>query len=388
MKTRQRAKIPLLILSIIVRTRLWWTRFYSQYGFWGVLLITISFVAIYLGLHISYRFYDTLQPFLKIAEPGDELNTDATGMIGDFIGGVVGPILSFVGVLLFFLALRLQSKELGLQIKELAETRSVFTTQQFENTFFSLLQTQQDIRLKLETSSSRSNKPSLFEEFRDKMFSNKRLILNFTQSIDGIKKNETLSNIEKRTELKQKLNSLKEFIGIDDYEVLCKPGNIPKAAYRNAFNDHGHQLGHYFRNLYHILSYLKENEDHELYQARQSVVKDSKFIVNKLDLLLYGTKREVQELILEESKIRGRHRKYAAFVQAQMSSTELLLLFYNALFFPKMKALMHHFDFLENLNIDELLSPSDKRLYKGFSANGSKYRPVTLKSRENLLKIE
>lgn len=365
----------------------WWTRFYRQYSIWGILLIIISITAIVVGLVVSYHFYETLKPFLKIAEPGDTLDITATGMIGDFIGGVIGPIFSFVGVLLFFLALRLQSKELGLQIKELAETRSVFTTQQFENTFFNLLQTQQEIRLKLETSGSKDSKPSLFEEFRDKMFSIRRHLLHYRRSIEAIKKQEDISDNERQIGLTVKLKSLKEFSGIDDYEALRKPGNLSKTAYKVVFKDHGHQLGHYFRNLYHILSYLKENEDQELLQTRRNKTKANRHIKDS-SLMFYLSKKQARGLVMEESKIKRRHKKYAAFVQAQMSSTELFLLFYNALFFPKMKALMHHFDFLENLNADDLLVPRDKQLYGEFLLGNKKYSPVILKSVEELLKIE
>ena len=75
-----------------------------------------------------------------------QIDKDLTGMVGDFVGGIVGTLWSLTGVILFFLALRLQSKELSLQIKEMRETRNVFHIQQFESTFFNLIKTHNEIR--------------------------------------------------------------------------------------------------------------------------------------------------------------------------------------------------------------------------------------------------
>jgi len=51
-------------------------------------------------------------------------------------------------------------------------------------------------------------------------------------------------------------------------------------------------------------------------------------------------------------------QKYVSFVQAQMSSFELMLLFYNALSFPKMLKLVKTYNFLENLAIEDLIDVS------------------------------
>lgn len=68
------------------------------------------------------------------------------GMAGEFLGGTVGPIWALAGVILFFLALIYQKRELVLQRMELHESRKIMedqsrtiAIQQFENTFFQLL---------------------------------------------------------------------------------------------------------------------------------------------------------------------------------------------------------------------------------------------------------
>lgn len=56
-----------------------------------------------------------------------------SAQIGDFIGGFVGTIFTLVGVLLLY-------ETLSLQRQEFSESREVFIKQQFDNSFFELLQ--------------------------------------------------------------------------------------------------------------------------------------------------------------------------------------------------------------------------------------------------------
>ena len=94
------------------------------------------------GIYISYLFVK------KINSLEDSIWDDHTllGMAGEFIGGTVGSIWALAGVILFFLALIYQKKELELQRIELHENRKIMDSQsktiaiqQFENTFFQLL---------------------------------------------------------------------------------------------------------------------------------------------------------------------------------------------------------------------------------------------------------
>ncbi|WP_258103129.1 putative phage abortive infection protein [Marinoscillum sp. MHG1-6] len=75
-----------------------------------------------------------------------ESDLDTLSMLGEFFGGAVGSIWSLAGIILFYLALIYQRKELELQREELLETRHILASQsrtieiqQFENTFFQLL---------------------------------------------------------------------------------------------------------------------------------------------------------------------------------------------------------------------------------------------------------
>ena len=71
-----------------------------------------------------------------------------------------------------------------------------------------------------------------------------------------------------------------------------------------------------------------------------------------------------------------------------MSNTELLLLFYNALFFPKAKKLVQYYDLIENLNIDDLLYPEvDIEYYDQYQDNFELIPKSSLKSRDEIMEI-
>jgi len=379
------------------------SRFYQQYGLWGTAIIIASIVSIVLGIFISIKFYWTVSPFLKAATPNDKLDLNATSMVGDFIGGVVGPILSFVGVLLFFLALRLQSKELGLQIKEMQGTRNVFLTQQFENTFFNLLQTQQDIRLNIQIEvedtietdppdySSYAPMPininntyksgAFFDFVREEMFKYNKRLNELTLKNNLISSTPIIEPGERTHKLKAIKNLLMNEFRINDINIILDDEKKAKVVYKQAYIKYANNLSHYFRNLYHILLYLKENERRELDFVQNQPVDASWDEPERMKGILRHSNGEIMQ-------VRSKYRKYAAFIQAQMSGSELFLLFYNGLFFPKMKKLIYHFDFLENLNLDDLLNPeAEKNLYQECVIDGHKYQAVSLKQREEQLKI-
>ncbi|MBF8964292.1 hypothetical protein I0P70_13640 [Pontibacter sp. FD36] len=361
-----------------------WETTRREYGRFGSGLLIASAVSVAIGLLITGVFIYNLNGSLEFGTPVTEKDFSANGIIGDFIGGVVGSLLSFVGVILFFLALRLQTNELALQRKELADTRDVFSTQQFENTFFNLLKTQQDIRLNIEVDHNKvlvEYQPNSQPHYKSgtAFIYLKNVITNFynflvtsLNKLDNLEKKDNLTPaelIEKNT-LKEEIVKLTE---INDLKILDTPENIAKASYRYVYLLYSNQLGHYFRNLYHILLYLEENEIREF----RTAFNDST-----------GAYKD-----FTEGDIRGifkaKYKRYADFVQAQMNSTELFLLFYNSLFFPKMKRLLYHFDFLENLNSDDLLDPdNDKLFYNDLEVNGEiEYYAIKLKSKIEMLRL-
>lgn len=356
---------------------------YNKYGFWGIILMLISVVSVLVGLIVSFTFLKKINEFYQLVKVGDEIDIQSTSMIGDFFGGVVGTIWSFAGVLLFFLALRLQSKELGLQIRELKDTREVFTTQQFENTFFNLIKTQNDIKQSIEI---QEDKPSshlmanetitlksymVFEKIKSFMISEKKRL---KSNITAVKK--TLDSDKPETEKESILKKFHDFYGLTFEELSENDFKHSKVIYKLSYDKYHNQLGHYFRNLYHILNYLSENEKTEIGQLEHEI------ILGLRDEIL------INEKSIEKEKIKKKYKKYSEFIQAQMNGDELFLLFHNGLFFDKMKKILHHYDFLENLSSDDLLNPiEDIKFYNECYIDGEKMQEIKFKSRNQFLKI-
>lgn len=120
--------------------------FISFLGFCTILSILVGFGIIY--------FVFTSVKDLDINSQHD-INT--LSLIGEFFGGAVGPIWSLAGIILFYLALIYQRRELELQREELMETRFIMDSQsktieiqQFENTFFQLLEFHLDAAKRIE----------------------------------------------------------------------------------------------------------------------------------------------------------------------------------------------------------------------------------------------
>lgn len=97
---------------------------------------------------------------------------------------------------------------------------------------------------------------------------------------------------------------------------LAEQGAIISAAYRTFFPTRQPEIGHYFRNLYHIIKFIDDSKS-----------KKKEYFVH--------------------------------LVRAQLSSQELLLLFYNCLGpygIEKFKPLVERYSLLENMPEDEIIS--------------------------------
>lgn len=106
------------------------------------ILAVCALLAVGIGLYLAYLFIIKFNGFEESVWSDHNL----LGMAGEFIGGTVGSIWALAGVILFFLALIYQKRELKLQRIELHESRKIMDSQsktlaiqQFENTFFQLL---------------------------------------------------------------------------------------------------------------------------------------------------------------------------------------------------------------------------------------------------------
>lgn len=76
----------------------------QKYRWW--ILVVLSLSLLLFGLLISIVFFCVLRESnYTLADSEHKVSISATGNIGDFIGGVVGTVLSFASVILLILTL-------------------------------------------------------------------------------------------------------------------------------------------------------------------------------------------------------------------------------------------------------------------------------------------
>lgn len=126
--------------------------------------IFFSVLLIIAGMGIIAWFLIRLLKFEGHLNVNHNINLPDAGQIGDFIGGLSGTLFTLVGVVLLFETLALQREELG-------ESRKVFEKQQFDNTFFNLLNLYQEVVKTLHIDSlGLSIGKAFFEEKRKKFY--------------------------------------------------------------------------------------------------------------------------------------------------------------------------------------------------------------------------
>ena len=242
----------------------------------------------------------------------ESIQADKFGMFGDFVGGLIGSLWALAGVLLFYSALiyqknelKLQRTQLTVQQKELHQQTIQFSNQnetlqkqRFENTFFQLL--------------------SLHNELVEKL----SIKADGTEYVQRFVFKYGLGRLRSKIDNARKRKRDTGAIVILSYEELSLEDNkkILFESYNAFFTEHQEIFGHYFRNLYHIFKYI--------YLSKIIPVEEKEF--------------------------------YSNIVRAQLSTFELILLFYNSLIdklgYPKFNYLIYKFDLLQNMNYGELLS--------------------------------
>lgn len=306
----------------------------------------IAVIIITIGLLVQFGF-------LFIAPFNDwsfESDSELFNHYGCFIGGFSGSLFTLVGAILVYLTFTLQKESIDQQQEK--DARS-----QFDSTFFNLLRTQQEITSQISEKFWDLKKDCI--KLSSKRVSGRLFFCYATEELNRIllsakqekylgmysedeQEQDALENAHEKTVNDSKIPG-QEYI-LDDFkkEVMLTlvnriyninqngwkklhENNAEKRivlAYNFFFNRYEPVIGFYFRHLYHILKYIKKEKERRI------------------------------EIIQKETieKINRDMNQYVDFLQAQMSSNELLLLYYNSFLFPKMRNLLTEFPaMLENL---------------------------------------
>ncbi|WP_440779486.1 putative phage abortive infection protein [Pseudomonas syringae] len=205
------------------------------------------------------------------------------GQIGDFIGGILNPLLSFCALMAVLYNLSLQREELALARKDAREAQriqnnqsTIFETQNFESVFFRLL----DVHSKLADSVRISRRGG-----------------------EGIVGYAAFSFAAKRySSTLTRLESM-------DVKVEAKEAKVREYGQR-FIDDEAGGFGHYFRNIYQILKYV----DGLGHSAAGSLGKQPVGMEIRRTVRLYR-----------------RQRDYANMLRAQLSEDEVTCLYLNCL---------------------------------------------------------
>jgi adenylate kinase len=213
------------------------------------------------------------------------IDPEAFGTFGSYFGGVVGCICSLVGIVFLYRTYKTQ-----LDITYYQEKFQIVS--KFEDNFFELLSQQRDICKSISNKYTTSN--------------GRRANIDNNEFFNALR-----HDFQKRLENNLGYESLEDSINIQKVRL----SNI----YQEFFEGYSHQLGHYFRHLYHILKYIDDTES------------------------------------LDEQK----KREYSDLLQAQMSNDELYLTAMNGISNygrHKLLPLLDKYGFLENLYVKDEIS--------------------------------
>lgn len=177
--------------------------------FWViVILLTISPIIVYV---ITLRKTD-------FAESSGDF-----GVFGDYIGGTIGSIVGAISIYLVYITYTSQ-------VKFAIKQDEAMKRQQFEATYFSLLEQQQMIRSQLKG------------KIGDDTFEGILYLQGLkTQLVDAL----------------SELNYIQDEV-TEDNKVMLK--NRVNGLYMDFFLPNVSNLGHYFRHLYHILKYVDDSQ--------------------------------------------------------------------------------------------------------------------------------
>ncbi|MEZ4792452.1 MAG: putative phage abortive infection protein [Gelidibacter sp.] len=279
-----------------------------------------------------FIFITTLIIYVKGHINRGDINFTKLGTFGDFIGGLLGTILSIVAVILVYRTYISQKEELSM-------SRNLLEQQQFENTFFNMLKVHQDLKSNISfntnnlitknyalismTHHGRNLEQPFDVRGRDFFISLSKDFERLFKHFPHDNPNYSIS-----AEIDEKLE--KNGFGINFRETTYRDDiKEIKFKYDLIFENYAIYLGDYFRNLYHILKFISTKKKAELKNVNQS---------------------------LPKIEIEDKFKQYADILQSQMNFSELQLTFYNCFKFRKLRKLVKEFDFVENLHSSNLFS--------------------------------
>ena len=242
-------------------------------------------------------------------------DTTDLGTIGDFFGGLLSPTFALIGLFALLATIKIQSKELKLTRKELKKSskslkkqsdsfkiqNKSIAHQNFENTFFKMLDLHNEIitnitlvpqDFKKEKILDTKNMPKKVPGLEKKDLPYKTIETPNKYKIDHYEINlfDKTNYLGKKV-LEQLLKILKQYIKERGNEYLSRHQEL----YNHFHNEYQNIIGHYFGTIYQVLKFIKENKDEGKIEndLRYAHLFRSQFSKAELELLFYHGQGEI-----------------------------------------------------------------------------------------------
>lgn len=330
----------------------------------------VAYFITFVGILIMIVFIYNLSSTYSIGTNLSNAEMSVTGQVGDFMGGVIGSIWALAGIFLYFSAIKMQNKELENQAKYRREDAIMETIKDFEATFFSLLASQQRIREELhaeftdvkwddnhklaeiiKNASSNDFFIEAYAVFQKLYFFSARET--YHVNLNPNKDLPFATNKDEKTKIVTEYSEDLAVVTLGFNETLFTRVKSQKselkrcqALYLLFFVHYSSTIGHYCRHLYNILKYMD--------QVQLDIFEMIRNTMSEAD-----QRKKMQEVLI-------RFKRYAAFLQSSLSSSEMSILFYNALIYDKARKLYLRYNLLENLQDIYLIKQEHKNLIRGF----------------------
>lgn len=267
--------------------------------FWKTIACLIVILGFSSPFYTLYTFYSSCN--YSGPSPLTIEQIGKLGPISDWIGGVTIPFFTLASFIILFLAYTTQTEELSLTRQELSSTREQFvqqnntmSRQRFEDSYFTLLSFHSEIINGINYSVPADGSINARIIYHNGRSYFPKGAERFSQIYSALKSQTMGGQPDQQTDMRLIADCWKRF-----------------------FKEHQSYIGHYFRNMYHIVRFVDETPN--------SVLSD-------------------------EEKY-----NYVRLLRAQLSSFELVLLFYDVMVgegYSKFRPLIEKYHLLENLDKD------------------------------------
>ncbi|MDT3719931.1 putative phage abortive infection protein [Pseudomonas oryzihabitans] len=280
---------------------------------------------------------------------GKSIDPEKMGQAGDFFGGFLNPLLSFIALMAVLYTVRLQRKELNETREEYkaankiqAYQTEVFERQNFESVLFRLMEIHKLVADELRGFGNNRNC-----QFKKTSHLIKQQIKNSTSTtpvkdkLSAIFGDQFENNIEQQKFIKELYDS-HERANIKAHMISCAENILKK--------DNGGAFDHYFRNMFQILKTI----DNYGRKSTQSQKRNRHM-------------NEPKTMYFEK-------RRYASMLRAQLQQPELEVIFFNCLTQKGrgLKYFVEKYSILKHINFEFISHNQDQiDLFHKFAYNSS-----------------